>query len=92
VEDAGAVSPSNAAVASLLGGEVAAMLAPLDDRERKILQLRYGLDCGEPRTLEEVGEEFNLTRERIRQIESKALTKLRHPAFAGGGFRELLHD
>ena len=50
-------------------------------RERKVLTLRFGLDCGEPRTLEEVGVHFELTRERIRQIEAKAIAKLRHPAF-----------
>ena len=51
--------------------------------EREILKLRFGLDRGEPRTLEEVGEHFNLTRERIRQIEARAMSKLRHPANAG---------
>lgn len=53
--------------------------APPERREREILRLRFGLDRGEPRTLEEVGEHFNLTRERIRQIEAKTLAKLRHP-------------
>jgi DNA-directed RNA polymerase sigma subunit (sigma70/sigma32) len=56
------------------------MLALLDDRERLVVTLRFGLDQGEPRTLEEVGTYFDLTRERIRQIEAKAMTKLRHPA------------
>jgi RNA polymerase primary sigma factor len=79
VEDQAAVSPFDAAAASLLSGEVAKMLLVLDDRERAILQLRFGLDRGEPRTLDEVGEYFNLTRERIRQIEARAMSKLRHP-------------
>jgi RNA polymerase sigma factor (sigma-70 family) len=79
VEDRAAVSPFDAAAASLLSGEVAKMLVVLDDRERAILQLRFGLDRGEPRTLDEVGEYFNLTRERIRQIEARAMSKLRHP-------------
>jgi len=62
----------------------------LTERERRILVLRYGLDRGEPRTLEEIGAEFDLTRERIRQIESQALSKLRHPATCGGSLAELL--
>jgi RNA polymerase sigma factor (sigma-70 family) len=79
LEDRSAVSPFEAAAASLLSGEVAKLLAVLDDRERTILQLRFGFDCGEPRTLDEVGAHFNLTRERIRQIEARALSKLRAP-------------
>jgi RNA polymerase sigma factor (sigma-70 family) len=79
IEDRAAVSPFDAAAAALLTGEVAKMLLALDDRERAILQLRFGLDRGEPRTLDEVGEHFNLTRERIRQIEARAISKLRHP-------------
>ena len=79
VEDRSAVSPFEAAAASLLSGEVAKLLVVLDDRERAILQLRFGLDRGEPRTLDEVGAHFNLTRERIRQIEARAISKLRHP-------------
>ena len=81
VEDRSAVSPFDAAAASLLSGEVAKLLVVLDDRERAILRLRFGLDRGEPRTLDEVGVHFNLTRERIRQIEARAMAKLRHPAF-----------
>jgi RNA polymerase sigma factor (sigma-70 family) len=80
VEDRSAVSPYDAAAASLLSGEVAKLMVVLDDRERAILQLRFGLDRGEPRTLDEVGAHFNLTRERIRQIEARAMSKLRHPA------------
>ena len=79
VEDRSAASPFDAAAASLLAGEVAKLLVVLDDRERVILQLRFGLDRGEPKTLDEVGAHFNLTRERIRQIESRAMSKLRHP-------------
>ncbi len=79
VEDLGSVSPSDAATASLLPGLVKAMLADLDAREREIIELRFGLDRGEPRTLEEVGAHFGLTRERIRQIEARAMSKLRHP-------------
>jgi RNA polymerase sigma factor (sigma-70 family) len=79
VEDHSAVSPFDAAAASLLSGEVAKLLIVLDERERAILQLRFGLDRGEPRTLDEVGAQFQLTRERIRQIEARAMSKLRHP-------------
>jgi RNA polymerase sigma factor (sigma-70 family) len=79
VEDRSAISPFEAAAASLLCGEVANLLMVLDERERAILQLRFGLDRGEPRTLDEVGVHFHLTRERIRQIEARAMSKLRHP-------------
>ena len=79
VEDHTAVSPFEAAADSLLSGEVAKMLRVLDDREREILRLRFGLDRGQPRTLDEVGAHFHLTRERIRQIEARAMSKLRHP-------------
>ena len=79
IEDRSAVSPFDAAATSLLAGEVAKLLVVLDDRERTILQLRFGLDRGEPRTLDEVGAYFHLTRERIRQIEARAMSKLRHP-------------
>jgi RNA polymerase sigma factor (sigma-70 family) len=89
VEDYGAVSPSEAATAALLPGHVARVLAGLNDREREIIRLRFGLDRGEPRTLEEVGVHFGLTRERIRQIEAGAMSKLRHPS-AGPDLHELL--
>jgi RNA polymerase sigma factor (sigma-70 family) len=82
VVDHSAVSPLDAAITAMLPREVQALLSVLDDRERLILSLRYGLDRGEPRTLEEVATQFDLTRERIRQIEAKAMTKLRHPAYA----------
>jgi RNA polymerase sigma factor (sigma-70 family) len=80
VEDNGELSPVDAAILALLPGEVTALLSALNDRERRIISLRFGLDRGEPRTLEEVGAHFNLTRERIRQIEIRAITKLRGPA------------
>ena len=80
VEDRSAESPFEVAATALLPEEITRLLAPLDQREREILALRFGLDRGEPRTLEEVGEAFNLTRERIRQIEARAMSKLRHPS------------
>ena len=89
VEDRSAESPFEVAATSLLPEEIARLLAPLDEREREILRLRFGLDRGEPRTLEEVGEYFNLTRERIRQIEARAMSKLRHPS-SDTGARDLL--
>jgi RNA polymerase sigma factor (sigma-70 family) len=81
VADRSATSPVGAAAAALLPAEIAKLLAWLTPRERKILTLRFGLDCGEPRTLEEVGQHFQVSRERIRQIQADAMTKLRHPAF-----------
>ncbi len=89
VEDRSAESPFEMAATALLPIEINRLLAPLDDREREILRLRFGLDRGEPRTLEEVGEHFNLTRERIRQIEARAMSKLRHPS-SDTGARDLL--
>jgi RNA polymerase sigma factor (sigma-70 family) len=89
VPDTSASSPFDAAAAALLPREIAKLLAPLAPREREILALRFGLDRGESRTLEEVGVLFDLTRERIRQIEAKAMAKLRHPAF-DTPLRELL--
>ena len=77
VEDRNADSPFEVAASALLPGEIHRLLNPLDEREREILRLRFGLDRGEPRTLEEVGEHFHLTRERIRQIEEAGLRKLR---------------
>jgi RNA polymerase sigma factor (sigma-70 family) len=89
VEDRSAVSPFDAAAAALLGGEVNNMLIALDEREREIIRLRFGLDRGQPRTLDEVGKHFGLTRERIRQIELRAISKLRD-ASTDNGARELL--
>jgi RNA polymerase sigma factor (sigma-70 family) len=82
VEDTLATSPLEAAVESVLSDELDRLLRVLDEREREILRLRYGLDRTDPRTLDEVGERFNLTRERIRQIEARAMSKLRHPSLA----------
>jgi RNA polymerase primary sigma factor len=79
IEDPGALAPSDAASHQLLREQVEDVLDSLSGRERRVLQLRFGLDDGRPRTLEEVGREFGVTRERIRQIEAKALRKLRHP-------------
>ncbi len=79
IEDKKAVSPANATLHSMLKEEIHSVLETLDERERKILELRFGIHDGTSRTLEEVGSEFNVTRERVRQIESKALRKLRHP-------------
>lgn len=79
IEDKKAVSPANATLHSMLKEEINSVLQTLDERERKILELRFGIQDGTSRTLEEVGSEFNVTRERVRQIESKALRKLRHP-------------
>jgi RNA polymerase sigma factor (sigma-70 family) len=89
VEDRGAPTPFEAAATAMLPDEVEKLLLGLDERERRIISLRFGLDRGEPRTLEEVGRFFDLTRERIRQIEARAMSKLRHPAFAAD-VRDLL--
>ncbi|MBP7928756.1 MAG: sigma-70 family RNA polymerase sigma factor [Acidimicrobiia bacterium] len=89
VEDRSAESPFEVAATALLPAEIEKLLSPLDERERQILALRFGLDRGESRTLEEVGEYFNLTRERIRQIEARAMSKLRHPS-SDTGARDLL--
>jgi len=89
VEDRSAESPLEAASTSLLPSEIARLFVLLDEREREILRLRFGLDRGEPRTLEQVGVHFNLTRERIRQIEARAMSKLRHPSSSTEA-RELL--
>jgi RNA polymerase primary sigma factor len=82
IEDADAVVPIEAAAFILLQDQLEDILATLSDREQRIIQLRFGLSDGHPRTLEEVGQEFGVTRERIRQIESKTLAKLRHPTRA----------
>ena len=80
IEDQEAVAPAEAASVMLLKEKMADVLQNLTERERKVLVLRFGLEDGHQRTLEEVGQEFGVTRERIRQIEAKALRKLRHPS------------
>ena len=72
--------PSEEASYRVMRAQLLEVLSTLTERERKVLELRFGLEDGEVHTLEEVGEEFHVTRERIRQIESKALRKLRHPS------------
>ena len=79
IEDKTVESPSEVTSFHLLKGRLGEVLHGLTERERRILELRYGLNDGSPRTLEEVGQQYEVTRERIRQIESKALRKLRHP-------------
>ena len=79
IPDDDALAPADAASMSLLKEQLAEVLKTLTPREEKVLKLRFGLEDGNPKTLEEVGKEFNVTRERIRQIEAKALRKLRHP-------------
>ena len=80
IEDEGASEPSEAASFTLLKEQLVDVLSTLTPREEKVLKLRFGIEDGRTRTLEEVGKEFNVTRERIRQIEAKALRKLRHPS------------
>ncbi len=80
IEDDTALSPADSAAFSMLREELASALESLTERERQVVRLRFGLEDGRARTLEEVGKEFNVTRERIRQIEAKALRKLRHPS------------
>ncbi len=83
IEDSSAVAPPEAASDSMLREQLEQVLDGLADRERKVIKFRFGLEDGHPRTLEEVGREFGVTRERIRQIESKTLVKLRHPSRSG---------
>lgn len=87
IEDSEAVAPDDAASFILLKEQIEDVFSCLTDRERKVLYLRFGLKDGRPRTLEEVGQHFNVTRERIRQIEGKALSKLRN-----WGKREKIKD
>ena len=89
VADVGAPSPFDLVAGEMLPREISKLLSRLGDREQQILRMRYGLDRGEPRTLEEVGAALNLTRERIRQIERAALAKLRQPSMLNGA-RDLL--
>ncbi|MCI6542317.1 MAG: RNA polymerase sigma factor RpoD [Firmicutes bacterium] len=79
IEDETALSPLEATSQTLLREQLLSVIETLTPREQKVIRMRYGLDNAHPRTLEEVGKEFNVTRERIRQIEAKALRKLRHP-------------
>ncbi len=80
IEDEGSAAPTDAVSFTMLKEQLIGVLDTLTPREEKVLRLRYGIDDGRPKTLEEVGKEFNVTRERIRQIEAKALRKLRHPS------------
>jgi RNA polymerase sigma factor (sigma-70 family) len=91
VSDPLATSPFDAAAAALVPGEIAKLLVPLTPREREVLTLRFGLDRGESRTLDQVGAHFDLSRERIRQIEARAISKLRHPGF-NAAMRERLSN
>jgi RNA polymerase primary sigma factor len=91
IEDEAAVAPAEAAARAMLNQAVTEALSELPDRERRVVRLRFGLDDGQMHTLEEVGREFGVTRERIRQIESKTLAKLRHPLHSGH-LRDYLHD
>jgi len=83
IEDKGVLSPSDAAIDLNLKDQIASILRTLTPREERIIRMRFGLDDGSQHTLEEVGEVFAVTRERIRQIEAKALRKLRHPSRSG---------
>jgi RNA polymerase primary sigma factor len=80
IEDKNALPPVDTASKQLLKEQIGEVLSELTPREHRIIQLRFGLEDGRSRTLEEVGQEFHVTRERIRQIEAKALRKLRHPS------------
>ncbi len=80
IEDRNALPPVDAATRQLLKEQIDDVLSTLTPREQRVLLLRFGLEDGRSRTLEEVGREFNVTRERIRQIEAKVLRKLRHPS------------
>jgi len=92
IEDKGAESPADATSYTLLKEKICDVLATLTEREKRVLSLRFGLHDGSQRTLEEVGNEFNVTRERVRQIEAKALRKMRHPTRSNKlkGFLEAL--
>ncbi len=89
IEDKGVVSPSDAAITLNLKEKMASMLRQLGPREERIIRMRFGFEDGHEHTLEEVGQTFDVTRERIRQIQAKALRKLRHPS-RSSGFRTFL--
>ncbi len=91
IEDSGAAVPVDAAAFKLLQEQLEEVLDDLNTREKRVIQLRFGLLDGQPRTLEEVGKVFGVTRERIRQIESKTLSKLRHPS-RSGRLRDYIED
>jgi RNA polymerase primary sigma factor len=91
IEDVETVSPADQVSAGMLAGHVENVLSHLGEREREVVKLRYGLTDGEPRTLEEVGRAFGVTRERVRQIEAKGLAKLRHP-FLSDQLRDYLES
>jgi RNA polymerase primary sigma factor len=82
IQDTDSPQPMEAAATTMLREQLIEVLGSLTPREEMVLRLRFGIDDGQPRTLEEVGQQFNVTRERIRQIEAKALRKLRHPSRA----------
>ena len=91
VEDVGVVAPDEIVMHGLLREDLEEVMSSLSEREKVVLKMRFGLEDGHPRTLEEVGREFHVTRERIRQIEAKALRKLKHPTRAKK-LREYLRD
>ena len=91
LKDETIMSPEEQATVSILKEQLLEVLGTLNPREQKVIMLRYGVEDGHPKTLEEVGKEFNVTRERIRQIESKALKKLRHPSHSKK-LRDFLND
>ncbi len=92
IEDSSVATPLEEAQRQLLREEVQKVLANLSERERRIVELRFGLVDDRQRTLEEVAQQFGITRERIRQIETKILRKLRHQRFAGSWLRSYLND
>jgi RNA polymerase primary sigma factor len=92
IADPSMPSPADQAASALLPAEIARLLSVLNDREREILRLRFGIDRGEPRSLVAVAECFGLNRESIRQIQARALCKLRHPSLHMRATPELLAD
>jgi RNA polymerase primary sigma factor len=91
IEDPEGVVPPEAASLVMLQDHIGSVLHSLSAREKRVIELRFGLLDGHPRTLREIGREFGLTRERIRQIETKTLSKLRHPS-SSGGLRDYLES